>query len=194
MFFQGACARPPWGWAGKGLNGGPRFENGTQPPATTRGSFIFCSSGRERVPAHGHYEEGEIQQPRDRRRRSLGQPSAGWGVYGEDGLVEKHLRGGRLHVLRAGCPRSVGKAGLARGRGLGHTDSHGRGGCLRPRMRDSLRSSLGSTDWLPKPCQSGAHKRRSLREKQSLPTNCWMAGAGAGAVVRFPRSFGKEAA
>jgi hypothetical protein len=33
----------------------------------------------------------------------------------------------------------------------------------------TLRSGLGSTDWLPKPCQSVAHKRRSLREKQSLP-------------------------
>ncbi|MDB6065215.1 MAG: hypothetical protein JWR26_1423 [Pedosphaera sp.] len=34
----------------------------------------------------------------------------------------------------------------------------------------SLRSNMGSTDWLPKPCKSGAHTRRSLREKQSRPT------------------------
>ncbi|MDB6066355.1 MAG: hypothetical protein JWR26_2563 [Pedosphaera sp.] len=31
--------------------------------------------------------------------------------------------------------------------------------------------------WLPKPCKSGAHRGRSLREKQFLPTHLWMAGA-----------------
>ncbi|MDB6068772.1 MAG: hypothetical protein JWR26_4980 [Pedosphaera sp.] len=88
------------------------------------------------------------------------QPGAGWGVYGEGGLVEKHLRGGRLDVLRAGCPRSVRNAGVGRVAAFS---------VLVHKEADSMNRGI-----LP---QSGAHTGRSLREKQSLPTQCWIAGA-----------------
>ncbi|MDB6068828.1 MAG: hypothetical protein JWR26_5036 [Pedosphaera sp.] len=94
------------------------------------------------------------------------------------------------------CLRTDARHTAAAGPARTDTDEHGRTGLrkmlegflLRSELRRtgaSLGSGLGSTDWLPKPCESVAHTRHSLREKQSRPTICWIAGAGACAWTLF---------
>ncbi|MDB6064223.1 MAG: hypothetical protein JWR26_431 [Pedosphaera sp.] len=128
------------------------------------------NSNRMGVLAHGHYAHGVLADGHhphgalfgEKDRRSYGfsrLPSASVGFF--------------ACVFFWRCSLGIG------------TDGQSRGGCSRPRMRDSLRSELGSTDWLPKPLANqwptpGLSPRSSLGSTESRPTICWIAGAGAG--------------